>query len=169
MSLDTPLGRLRVWATSDHHLGFATATPGYDEDADAAVTINRVSYTLRFDVTKKKAADRKYHDRVLPFADTDDDPDADAWVYAYDSILLRRTAHVATYNAGLPSSAARDKALSTMAVIAAELIESDLGRELLSLAGHSDREKKIAALTHRIAELDKARAELVAELAGLDS
>lgn len=148
----TDIGVLEVWTTSDGHVGMANR-PG------ETVTVNRVEYTVRFDISKRAAGEEpKYSDRILMGTPGE----TDYWYFTYDALLMRRAD---TYS--LPSAAAREKALKALTKAMARFLTSGDGRAMLNAGGAKRAEMDVERLTREIAELDAKRAEAVAKLAAL--
>lgn len=158
-TVHTTIGKLRIWATSDHHVGIATDPAHYDDGerlvGDPSVSINRVDYTLRFDIHKVDAERNPYKHRPLLAPDGTDT----GWSYDYDSLILRRAG-----NYGDPSRAAYLKAIDILSAVLTGFLGTDEGIDLLADAGVKRTTDDIAKLTAEIEALDAKRAELVAKL-----
>jgi hypothetical protein len=166
--VDTPLGRLRVWASGEGTLSAATMRRhekqhhDHRDNADAQgcaehVVINRVAYTVVVhlrpagDFPTVGAVGQRLHREHA------------GWGINYYGVTLRRADR---YEG--PSDAARRKAEDLLLPALAAFGNSAAGRRLLAQGAAAQRRERIAELRREIADGQAQLQRLQAELAQLE-
>jgi hypothetical protein len=150
----TPLGVLRVWATSEHIVraatlpGWVKTRPAYRDDPQAQrcaehVTIDQTSYTLR-----------------LWLHSTDWSGGRGAWATHRGWVLPRGAVELARGSGMTPVPAARSRAGTLVLPAVAEWAETPTGRRLRLHAGRQAIQRDLGAVGREIAALHALRARL---------
>jgi len=150
----TPLGVLRVWATSEHILRAATlpawvkTRPAYRDDPQAQrcaelVTVDQVGYTLR-----------------LWLHATEWSGGRGAWASYRGWVLPRGAVELVRDSGVAPVPAARSRAGTLVLPAVAEWAETPTGRRLRLCAGRQAIQRDLAAVGREIVALQALRARL---------
>ena len=150
----TPLGVLRVWATSEHIVraatlpGWVKTRPAYRDNAQAQrcaehVTIDQVDYTLRLWLHSIEWSGGR-----------------GAWATHSGWVLPRDAVELARHSGLPPVPAARSRAGTLVLPAVAEWADSPTGRRLRLRAGRRAIHRDLAAVAREIAALQALRARL---------
>ncbi len=150
----TPLGVLRVWATSEHIVraatlpGWVKTRPAYRDDPQAQrcaelVIIDQVNYTLR-----------------LWLHATEWSGGRGAWATHRGWVLPRGAVELARDSGLAPVPAARSRAGTLVLPAVAEWADSPAGRRLRLHAGRQAIQRDLATVGREIAALQALRARL---------
>ena len=150
----TPLGVLRVWATSEHIVraatlpGWVKTRPAYRDDAQAQrcaerVTIEQVNYALR-----------------LWLHSTEWSGGRGAWATHRGWVLPRGAVELTRHSGMAPVPAARSRAGTLVLPAVAEWADSLAGQRLRLRAGRQAIQRDLATVGREIAALQALRARL---------
>ena len=150
----TPLGVLRVWATSEHIVraatlpGWVKTRPAYRDNAQAQrcaehVTLDQVDYTLRLWLHSIEWSGGRGAWATHG-----------GWVLPCDAVELARGSGLA------PVPAARSRAGTLVLPAVAEWADSPAGRRLRLCAGRQAIQRDLAVVGREIAALQALRARL---------
>jgi hypothetical protein len=165
--VETPFGTLKMWATSDRHVGFATSgnlnVPKVEGEADKVIVINKVEYTFRVDfhpADDEQVTKRPEYQRI---------PSGSAWQTThYEGINMRRRDWM-TVAKSYPSNAAYQKMTKVLLPFLIAFIESPEGQEVVRAAAmkraNDELEGARIAVQHAREALAAAEAKL-AEMEG---